>query len=116
MDVPKFVLDVTDCVFHLNAGLSIYLLLQHFGRCFWIVHKFFNLILAEISVDQLNLSCNFFLDCIFEILFKFLLLEQNLTDFFAEVEIKISFHAGLWLILNKRDVTGCFFSLSLTDI
>ena len=115
LNISKLVLDVANSVFDLNTGLSIDLFLEHSVGSVWIVYIPFNLLFSQISVNKLDLSGDFILDSVFVLFLEFLLFEEHFANLFTEVEIKISFHAGFWFILNINYTTGWFFLLSLTD-
>lgn len=99
-------MDVTHSIFDLNACLSINLFLEHSVGSIWIVDIALDLFFGEISVYQFDLSGNFILDSDFIFFLKLLLFEKDITDFFAEVEVEISFHSGFWFILNRYYTTG----------
>ena len=51
---------------------------------------------------------DFILDGIFIIELIFLLFFEDITDFFAERNVKVFFHFGFGFVLSKKKVTGRF--------
>lgn len=110
MDIPELILDIADCVLKGSACLSHYLLLQHILGQLGVVHILLQLLIINVSVDQLNLSGDFVLDCCLELFLQVLLSLQDLPNFLAQIQVKVFLHTGFRLVgvlfLRSLDLAG----------